>query len=194
MFFPENSTQAVRDCLQPIEEYIRETFVPPVPAYEPDSAPSPGGGHHFLYYTEDEDIAYFADDEDVVENLDDLSPEETAPPQSSPLEDAEHPEDSGGTVCKPVLGFGFREEQNQNLLSVSMGSDWTGMLKKKLDGMTGETFVQKVDSLIAQRQLTYPAVYRAANLNRQLFSKMMSRPDYKPSKDTAVAVAFEIQP
>ena len=168
MFFPENSVQAIRARLPDIEAYVRKMFVPPVPGYGPDQAACPEDAPPFRYY---------ADDEDAEEVMDILSPDVLT--------------DSSGSFCKPC-SFSSREEEVECLLSLSGDESWTEALKRELDGMRSETFVQKVDSLISQRQLSYPAVYKAANLTRQLFSRMMSSPDYRPSKDTAVAVAFAL--
>lgn len=47
-------------------------------------------------------------------------------------------------------------------------------------------------ALIDERGLTDAQVYRRANLSRQLFSKIRSKPDYRPSKPTAVALALAL--
>ena len=52
------------------------------------------------------------------------------------------------------------------------------------------TFVEKVNSLILQKKVRETAVYKAAQMDRRLFSKIMSDKNYKPSKDTAVAIAL----
>ena len=54
------------------------------------------------------------------------------------------------------------------------------------------TFVEKLADLIRLRGVRDAAVYRAAQLDRRLFSKMMSDREYKPSKDTAVAIALAL--
>lgn len=47
-------------------------------------------------------------------------------------------------------------------------------------------------ALIDECGLTDAQVYRRANLSRQLFSKIRSKPDYRPSKPTAVALALAL--
>ena len=54
-------------------------------------------------------------------------------------------------------------------------------------------FVQTVNEIIFRRWLNPTEVYKAANLDRKLFSKMMSSQDYRPKKETAVALAIGLK-
>ena len=54
------------------------------------------------------------------------------------------------------------------------------------------SFSEALLALIDDRGLTDAQVYRRANLSRQLFSKIRSKPDYRPSKPTAVALALAL--
>ena len=54
------------------------------------------------------------------------------------------------------------------------------------------SFSEALLGLIDERGLTDAQVYRRANLSRQLFSKIRSKPDYRPSKPTAVALALAL--
>lgn len=54
------------------------------------------------------------------------------------------------------------------------------------------SFSDALLALIDERGLTDAQVYRRANLSRQLFSKIRSNPDYRPSKPTAVALALAL--
>lgn len=55
------------------------------------------------------------------------------------------------------------------------------------------TFVEKLLLHIQQKNLTEPAVYKAAQIDRRLFSKIISNKNYQPSKDTAIALAFALK-
>lgn len=54
------------------------------------------------------------------------------------------------------------------------------------------SFSDALLALIDERGLTDAQVYRRANLSRQLFSKIRSKPDYRPSKPTALALALAL--
>ena len=56
----------------------------------------------------------------------------------------------------------------------------------------GAPFSEALLALIDERGLTDAQVYRRANLSRQLFSKIRSKSDYRPSKPTAVALALAL--
>lgn len=54
------------------------------------------------------------------------------------------------------------------------------------------TFVDEVIRYIIERNVKDSAIYKAADIDRRLFSKMMSDRYYKPSKDTAISIAFAL--
>ena len=47
--------------------------------------------------------------------------------------------------------------------------------------------------LISEKELAAPEVYKRANLDKKLFSKIKNNPDYTPKKQTAVALAIALQ-
>ena len=57
----------------------------------------------------------------------------------------------------------------------------------------GEGFQECLFRLIDERGLKDPEVYKAANLDKRLFSKIRSNPKYKPKKETALALAIALK-
>ena len=56
-----------------------------------------------------------------------------------------------------------------------------------------EDFSQCVMRYIKQKDYTFPEVYKRANIDRKLFSKIKNKKGYQPGKNTAIAIAIGLQ-
>lgn len=62
-------------------------------------------------------------------------------------------------------------------------------LAKTIEG----TFVDKLREHIQEKHLRESSVYKAAQIDRRLFSKITKNRHYNPSKDTCIALAFALK-
>jgi len=66
-------------------------------------------------------------------------------------------------------------------------------LSRVLDNTTQSSFVDCVYKYVRKKNLKETDVYRAAGIDRRLYSKIISDKYYKPSKDTAIAIAMGLK-
>ena len=77
-----------------------------------------------------------------------------------------------------------------------MNAPYMDMGDESLDDMlqnTGDTFQQKLFQLIDASGMDDVTVYKKANIDRKVFSRIRCKEDYKPKKKTAVAFAIALQ-
>ena len=66
-------------------------------------------------------------------------------------------------------------------------------LEEQLGNTLNLTFVDMLSRYINLKGWRDSKVYKAAQIDRRLFSKIMSDREYKPSKDTALALAIALE-
>lgn len=93
--------------------------------------------------------------------------------------------------------YSIRDNYNSRAIRTAMRqlSETTSPLQtlKALDNSTDISFVEKMLELINAKGLRDSDVYKSAQIDRRLFSKIVSDPGYKPSKDTCVALCLALR-
>lgn len=87
------------------------------------------------------------------------------------------------------------EEETADDVSLPMGSlpDVTGKSLEEFLGSAGETFQQRLFELIDVSGMDDVTVYKKANIDRKVFSRIRCKEDYRPKKKTAVAFAIALE-
>ena len=72
-------------------------------------------------------------------------------------------------------------------------SQWETELENVVNSHHEMSFQQKLLSLIDEKKMTDVEVYKRADLDRKLFSKIRCNEDYRPSKKTILALAIALK-
>lgn len=93
----------------------------------------------------------------------------------------------------PNDGDGFAAASVRTFFSQNVSSPSLSRLSGKLDNYLDLTFVDILTRYINEKGWPDSRVYKAAQMDRRLFSKIMSDRNYKPSKDTALALVIALE-
>lgn len=91
----------------------------------------------------------------------------------------------------PTQGDKFRKDAVEQLFALYSLNN--GSLNKQLDSTLNLTFTDMLTRYINMKGWRDSKVYKAAQIDRRLFSKIMSDREYKPAKDTALALAIALE-
>ncbi len=149
--------------------YVQEVYIPPIQT---------SGIRYSLSGTED--ILFPKDKEDSGIKY---SIRDTAEPPK--------PKVPNGIQKKPADPYDAAEV-TQMLRSYSSAGNFNEMLQG-LEKHVNQTFVDRLLYYINDRGVRDSDVYKAAQVDKRLFSKIVSNQQYKPSKDTAIALSFALQ-
>ena len=120
-------------------------------------------------------------------------------------EDLDAPENSIHRSVVPARDMAYAAMAKEDILN----GDWSRALQGVADyGVTARraeeieallaqssehTFVEAVTAWMLEKDMKAPDVYRRAGIDKKLFSKIMTKRDYQPSKDSAIQMAIGLE-
>ena len=112
--------------------------------------------------------------------------------------DKQNDSDSGVqfSLKEPEVRYSLKDNYNAKSVSAFMQTMSVSATTPGIEGLEANidmSFVDKMLEYINQKQLRDSTVYKAAQVDRRLFSKIVSDRTYKPSKDTCIAFVLALQ-
>ncbi len=109
------------------------------------------------------------------------------PMASIPLPSAEHPSAKTGAAKTSSAKTPASKTPSPKHAAARPSEDLPRIM-----GHLEDTFQERLLDMIDERGLTDTEVYKRANLDRKLFSKIRCNPNYKPKKQTALALSVAL--
>ena len=98
---------------------------------------------------------------------------------------------------QPSGGSGLNDRYDAGSIRATLsGLPYTaspGQIRRMLDDSTDMSFVDKMLEHISRKNASDASVYKAAQVDRRLFSKMVIDRSYKPAKDTCIAICLALR-
>lgn len=85
------------------------------------------------------------------------------------------------------------EPPKKENLSVTLQAIYNDIAQHLANMVDGNSFAKRLHRLIKNRHLTDADVYKKAQLDRRLFSKIRNDKDYHPSKQTVILIALALE-
>lgn len=95
-----------------------------------------------------------------------------------------------------LFGSGRNAMMSESPAAMSAAMDFAKAPQRSLDDVVkniGETWQESLFRLITEKGYSDTEVYKRANVDRKLFSKIRSNKEYQPKKNTAVAFALALR-
>ena len=174
-FFKAIKAARVMDYYNGAKEYVLSTYVSPVKPQPPTTSPSENdqsstdSGERFSREIDPFYIDYLS---------------KSSIKYSAELDEDYEPRYSLNDYDSEAVDAAMRGEISERSIAD---------LDAVLERAAKPSFVDRVIEIIREKGVRDSVVYKAAQIDRRLFSKIMSDKYYKPAKDTAIAIALALQ-
>ena len=99
-------------------------------------------------------------------------------------------------LSEPLVREDALEDEEELELALAPTASLPDLAGKSLDEIlddAGDSFQQRLLKLIDESGMDDVTVYKKANIDRKVFSRIRCKPDYKPKKKTALAFAIALE-